>query len=166
MIMTKLTLIDTFNLIKLESIKKKSIAKKRKVAAILNLAALNFTGINYMQSVIGKETCENNDGHSYECVIHAEEKTIMQALKVFNLLELRDNETTMYVTYSPCINCAKLIVHSQINRLIYIDQHKSNFTEPKIKNGISVYDYLIKSGVEVIRVENYDINKFRPIKIN
>ena len=36
------------------------------------------------------------------------------------------NETTIYITHYPCINCFKAIVASGINKIIYLDDYNNN----------------------------------------
>ena len=47
----------------------------------------------------------------------------------------------MYVTHSPCLSCAKLIVNADISRVIYEEEYRD-------KSGI---DLLLACGIDVIR---------------
>jgi len=74
-------------------------------------------------------------GTSNPEVIHAE----MNALG--KLLEegVSAKGATVYVTYSPCLECAKLLVRSKVKRVVYLEAYRKT-------EGI---DYLAKYGVEV-----------------
>lgn len=52
---------------------------------------------------------------------------------------------TLYVTLSPCINCAKLIVQAEISRVVYLNDYKD-------KSGIEL---LRKCGIIVEKMENF-----------
>ena len=52
-------------------------------------------------------------------------------------------DSTMFVTHSPCLDCAKLIYQSGIRRVYYGHAYRSS-------DGI---DFLTKSGVEVIQLD-------------
>lgn len=142
----------------LEKIKKTSIAEKRKVGAIVISGQYLYHGYNRM---FDGSKCENSDGETLSGVLHAEEDAIISYLK---------NKPTVYIehilvqvlfqtpiiicTYSPCINCAKLIINSGIKTLFYIDKHKVNFDKNHIKDDLSVKDYLLKYKVNVVRIDN------------
>jgi len=123
-----------------------SPAKKRKVGAFVILENGDTQyGYNHMPDGFNI-SCENKNGDSFECVIHAEEHVIINGLKN----NVNFNDATMYCTYSPCMNCCKLIVAAGIKNLIYLTEHKSNFTTPEIEEGISPKHYLTLSGVQVL----------------
>lgn len=128
----------------------KSIANKRKVGAfIITTEHITCSGYNHMSYMLDSDQCENIDGDSYECVIHAEQHAILKALK--DGLDLTDGE--IYCTYSPCMNCCKLIVESGLKKLVYIEEHKSNFNTPEIKYGYSPKSYLQDAGVEILHFD-------------
>lgn len=67
--------------------------------------------------------------------IHAEEVCILNFLKTHSFDELQD--CTLYITTSPCYNCAKLIVECKIKAVIASEDYNSNYsnailTEAKI----------------------------------
>ena len=74
-------------------------------------------------------------GSSNPEVIHAE----MNALG--KLLEegVSAKNATVYVTYSPCIECAKLLVRAKVKRVVYLEEYRKT-------EGI---DYLSKYKVKV-----------------
>ena len=72
-------------------------------------------------------------------VLHAETNAIA---KLARSTESGLN-AAMFVTHSPCLDCAKLIYQSGINRVFYRDAYRS-------ENGIQ---FLKQSGIEVTKVE-------------
>lgn len=84
--------------------------------------------------------------HEYEAellttkdeTIHAEQNAIAYAAKYG--ISIKD--TTIYVTTSPCVTCAKLIVQSGITRVVYGEAYKN-------EDGI---DLLLRHGISVKKV--------------
>lgn len=72
-------------------------------------------------------------------MLHAEANAITKVAKSNNSSE----GATLYVTSSPCIECAKLIIQSGIKRVVYADSYHS-------MDGI---DLLKRVGIEIVRVE-------------
>lgn len=64
--------------------------------------------------------CENAEGHTLAHVLHAEANAITKLAK--------STQTSvgahMYTTVSPCVECAKLIIQSEISRVIYRDLYR------------------------------------------
>lgn len=75
-------------------------------------------------------------------VLHAETNAIAKLAKSND----SGNGATMFITHSPCIECAKLIYQSGINGVFYRDNYRSS-------DGI---DFLKKSGVTVEQVTAQD----------
>ena len=71
-------------------------------------------------------------------VLHAETNAIAKLAKSND----SGNGATMFVTHSPCIECAKLIYQSGINHVVYMQKYRDDA-------GIT---FLEKSGVEVEQV--------------
>lgn len=61
------------------------------------------------------------DGHEVN-TIHAEQNAIAQCA----LMGISSNESEIYVTHFPCINCAKMIVGSGIKKIIYLEDYHNN----------------------------------------
>lgn len=152
----KLTRNDKFYLSLLRCVASNSIAVKRKVGAIVGISDDTFqqniisTGYNRMILKSENQQCEDKNGKTFDSVIHAEEDAIITALKLVSDITL--TKSTIYCTYSPCINCCKIIVLSGIKRLIYIDKHAVNFHTNGELN-ICCQDFLRENGVEIIRVD-------------
>lgn len=64
--------------------------------------------------------CEDDDGKTKPYVLHAEANAITKVAKSSNSSE----GATLYVTASPCIECAKLIIQSGIKRVVYSDMYR------------------------------------------
>lgn len=163
----ELRLLDKTMLNKAFEISKLSPANKRKVGAIIVDMEIGSEfiieqGWNRMFEKLD-ESCENTEGKSYECVIHAEEDAITKMFKKKNYRYIKDHRKTIYVTYSPCMNCCKLIAHSGIERLVFANEHKTNFVTPEIINGFSPFQFLIDMGVSVTKYDNYSLEEvFKP----
>ena len=74
-------------------------------------------------------------------MLHAEANAITKLARSSNSSE----GATLYVTASPCIECAKLIIQSGIKRVIYTEQYR-------LTDGV---DLLKRAGIEV---EYLDLN--------
>ena len=83
--------------------------------------------------------CEDETGKTKPYVLHAEANAITKVAKSNNSSE----GATLYVTSSPCIECAKLIIQSGIKRVVYADSYHS-------MDGI---DLLKRVGIEIVKVE-------------
>lgn len=84
--------------------------------------------------------CEDETtGKTKPYVLHAEANAITKVAKSSNSSE----GATLYVTASPCIECAKLIIQSGIRRVVYCDAYHSD-------DGITLLE---RVGIEVIRTE-------------
>ncbi len=79
--------------------------------------------------------CEDNDNVTYPYVLHAEANAITKVAKSHNSSE----NSTLYVTTSPCMECAKLIIQSGIKRVVYCNKyHKTDGLELLKKAGIEL----------------------------
>ena len=134
-------------------ISKKSKAQKRQVGAVIVDEYYNVLseGFNRMPKDFD-EVCENSEGETFECVIHAEEDAIFQWYSKAREPHVNDKPYAIYCTFTPCMNCSKLIVHAGLKKLYYNKKHAKNFTEPEIKGGISPYLFLTKMGVECLEI--------------
>lgn len=144
------TKINKEFIISVDEIAQQSILFKRKVGAVLvsEKEHILFSGFNKNITNTESEYFVNKKLETYPHIIHAEENVIIQYYE--NLY--RADDLVLYCTYTPCWNCAKLIVHAKVKKLIYLHEHKTNFTE-KINDYISVKEFLEISGVEVIKYE-------------
>ncbi len=97
-----------------------SYCKRRQVGALL---VKNKTIISdgYNGTPTGFENiCEDETGHTYPYVLHAEANAITKIARSGNNSE----GATLYVTTSPCIECAKLIIQAGIARVVYSENYR------------------------------------------
>lgn len=87
-----------------------------------------------------ENVCEDEiTGRTKPYVLHAEANAITKVAKSSNSSE----GATLYVTASPCIECAKLIIQSGIRRVVYADSYHS-------ADGIEL---LKRVGIETVQVD-------------
>ncbi len=86
------------------------------------------------------EGCPRDSKNSCSLALHAEENAILYAVKNGASLE----GSTLYMTLSPCISCARLIFSSGIKRVYYRDSYAAY---KGLSNDEGV-DFLNKFGVE------------------
>jgi len=65
--------------------------------------------------------CEDEEGKTKPYVLHAEANAITKVAKSNNSSE----GSTLYITASPCVECAKLIIQAGIKRVVYLDQYRN-----------------------------------------
>ena len=89
--------------------------------------------------------CPRDSKGSCSLALHAEQNAILYAVKNNTAIE----GSTLYVTLSPCISCARVIYTTGIKRVLF----KNSYAEyKKIPNDEGV-DFLRKFGVEVLKYE-------------
>ncbi|MFI3314717.1 MAG: dCMP deaminase family protein [Rikenellaceae bacterium] len=94
----------------------------------------------YNGTPVGFENiCENIDGRTKPYVLHAEANAITKVAKSSNSSE----GATLYVTASPCIECAKLIIQSGVIRVVFADDYRSD-------EGVQL---LIRAGITVDKID-------------
>ena len=86
-----------------------------------------------------ENVCELDNGTTKPYVLHAEANAITKIAKSGN----NSDGATLYVTASPCMECAKLIIQSGIRRVVYGQMYRTT-------DGI---DLLERAGIEVVFVE-------------
>ena len=85
-----------------------------------------------------ENVCEDTDGTTKPYVLHAEANAITKVARSNNSSE----DSTLYVTASPCVECAKLIIQSGIRRVVFNDLYR-------LCDGI---DLLKRAGVECVHI--------------
>lgn len=78
--------------------------------------------------------CEDADDTTFPFVLHAEANAITKVARSNNSSE----GSTLYVTASPCMECAKLIIQAGIKRVVFSELYR-------ITDGI---DLLKRAGIE------------------
>ena len=97
-----------------------SYCKRRQVGAILVKDKMIISdGYNGTPSGF-ENVCEDEHDVTKPYVLHAEANAITKVARSNNSSE----GATMYVTSSPCIECAKLIIQSGIIRVVYANSYR------------------------------------------
>lgn len=116
-----------------------SYCKRRKVGALLVKNKMIISD-GYNGTPSGFENiCEDDNNVSKPYVLHAEANAITKVARSHN----SSDGATLYVTASPCIECAKLIIQSGIKRVVYGENYR-------IMDGI---DLLKRANIEVVFIE-------------
>jgi dCMP deaminase len=96
-----------------------SYCNRRKVGAIIVKDKMIISD-GYNGTPSGFENlCEDENNITKPYVLHAEANAITKVACSHN----SSYGATMYVTASPCIECAKLIIQAGIKRVVYRDQY-------------------------------------------
>lgn len=118
---------------------KNSYCKRRQVGALLVKDKMIISdGYNGTPSGF-ENVCEDESGATKPYVLHAEANAISKVAKSGN----SSDGSTLYVTASPCIECAKLIIQAGIKRVVYRDEYR-------LTDGV---DLLKRAGIEVEKVD-------------
>lgn len=98
-----------------------SYCQRRKVGALIVKDKMIISD-GYNGTPSGFENiCEDENNVTKPYVLHAEANAITKVACSHNSSE----GATMYVTSSPCIECAKLIIQAGIKRVVYSEQYRS-----------------------------------------
>ena len=82
-----------------------------------------------------ENVCEDDNGITKPYVLHAEANAITKLARSSN----NSDGATIYITASPCIECAKLIIQAGIRRVVYGEKYR-------LTDGIEL---LQRAGIEV-----------------
>lgn len=116
-----------------------SYCQRRKVGALIVKNNMIISdGYNGTPSGF-ENVCEDEDGLTKPYVLHAEANAITKIARSNN----NSDGATLYVTASPCIECAKLIIQAGIKRVVYAEKYR-------LTDGI---DLLERAGVEVVYLQ-------------
>ncbi len=119
-----------------------SYCERRKVGAILVKDKMIISD-GYNGTPAGFENvCEDSDGVTKPYVLHAEANAITKVARSNNSSE----DSTLYITASPCLECSKLIIQSGIRRVVFNDLYR-------LSDGI---DLLRRAGVECVHIKDID----------
>lgn len=125
------------------AIAKKATCPKRQVGCVITNHKDQVLSIGYNSVPKKEEYCIDNPCSSdmKDCHgLHAE----ANAIDLYKSLMHENNDIhTIYVTLSPCINCAKLICDTSCQKVIYLEDYKNS-------DGIEL---LRKNKIEVIKYE-------------
>ena len=113
-----------------------SYCNRRKVGALIVKNKMIISdGYNGTPSGF-KNVCEDENNLTHPYVLHAEANAITKIARSNN----SSDGATMYVTASPCIECAKLIIQAGIKRVVYSEKYR-------LEDGINL---LRRAGIEVV----------------
>lgn len=85
-----------------------------------------------------ENVCEDEGGTTKPYVLHAEANAITKVARSNN----SSDGSTLYVTASPCLECAKLIIQAGIKRVVFNELYR-------LCDGI---DLLSRAGIEVVHI--------------
>jgi dCMP deaminase len=89
--------------------------------------------------------CEDEQNLTKPYVLHAEANAITKIARSNN----SSDGATMYVTASPCIECAKLIIQAGIKRVVYSEKYR-------LEDGVNL---LKRANIEVIYLDSTEQNQ-------
>ncbi len=117
-----------------------SYCQRRKVGAIIVKDQMIISdGYNGTPSGF-ENVCEDESGATKPYVLHAEANAITKVARSNN----SSDGATLYVTSSPCMECAKLIIQAGVKRVVYNEQYR-------LTDGI---DLLRRAGIECIQISD------------
>ena len=97
-----------------------SYCKRRRVGALVVKEKMIISD-GYNGTPSGFENiCEDENGITKPYVLHAEANAITKLGRSGN----NSDGSTLYVTASPCIECAKLIIQAGIKRVVYGEKYR------------------------------------------
>lgn len=128
-----------------ERVSRLSYAKRLKVGAVI-AKENNILGYGYNGTPAG---CDNDCEYpivdhgeelvTKQSVLHAESNAIMKVARSTQTTE----GSSLYVTVSPCMECAKLIIQSGITKVFYLEKYRDT----------SAITFLTSNNIEVTRIE-------------
>lgn len=119
---------------------KNSYCRRRQVGALLVKDNMIISdGYNGTPSGFENE-CEDENGVTKPYVLHAEANALTKVAKSGN----NSLGSTLYVTASPCLECAKLIIQAGVSRVVYREMYR-------LTDGI---DLLRRAGIQVDRIDD------------
>ena len=119
-----------------------SYCERRKVGALMVRGQMIISD-GYNGTPAGFENvCEDESGHTKAYVLHAEANAITKVARSNNSSE----GSTLYITASPCVECAKLVIQAGIKRVVFNELYR-------LTDGV---DLLRRAGIECIHINDLD----------
>jgi len=116
-----------------------SYCKRRQVGALIVKGKMIISD-GYNGTPSGFENiCEDENNVTKPYVLHAEANAITKVAKSNNSSE----GATLYVTTSPCLECAKLIIQSGIKRVVFCNKYHT-------PDGLEL---LKRAGIELVYID-------------
>ena len=117
-----------------------SYCKRRQVGAlVVKNKAIISDGYNGTPSGF-ENVCEDENNVTKPYVLHAEANAITKLARSHN----SSDGATLYITASPCIECAKLIIQAGIKRVVYAEH------------------YRLEDGINLLRRANINVEYINP----
>ncbi len=115
-----------------------SYCKRRQVGALLVKDKMIISD-GYNGTPAGFENvCEDENNVTKPYVLHAEANAITKVAASSNSSE----GATIYVTSSPCIECAKLIIQSGVKRVVYSENYRTMDGIELLKRAGIIVEYI------------------------
>jgi dCMP deaminase len=92
-----------------------------------------------------ENVCEDETNRTKPYVLHAEANAITKVARSYN----SSDGATLYVTASPCIECAKLIIQAGIRRVVYGEPYHMD-------DGLLLLE---RAGIEVVYCDKKTLNE-------
>ena len=122
---------------------KNSYCKRRQVGALLVKNKMIISdGFNGTPAGFENQ-CEDENDVTKPYVLHAEANAITKVANSGNSSE----GATLYITTAPCIECAKLIIQSGIERVVYSEEYRKS------------------EGIELLKRANIKVENFKDDEI-
>jgi dCMP deaminase len=121
-----------------------SYCKRRRVGALIVKDKMIISD-GYNGTPAGFENvCEDENGVTHPYVLHAEANAITKIACSNN----NSKGSTLYVTASPCIECAKLIIQAGIRRVVYSEKYR-------LPDGVELLE---KARIEVVFIGKEELD--------
>lgn len=115
-----------------------SYCRRRQVGAIIVKDKMIISdGFNGTPSGF-ENVCEDESGATKPYVLHAEANALTKVARSNN----SSDGATLYVTASPCLECAKLIIQSGISRVVFSELYR-------LCDGL---DLMRRAGIECVHI--------------
>lgn len=123
-----------------------SYAKRKKVGALFVKDEMIISdGFNGTPSGF-PNVCEDENNASYPYVMHAEQN----ALSKLACSTQSSKNATLYVSMSPCTDCAKQVIQSKTKKVVFWEFYR-------LDEGV---DWMLKSGIDIYYYNSYLIDEF------
>lgn len=136
-VQTKRRRLDTVFMNIAKEVSTLSHCTRSKVGAVIELYG-NIISFGYNGAPKGLDNCcEDSYNKTFPHIIHAESNAILKAAK-------SGHSTiggTLYLTLSPCLDCSKLILQSEIRRVVYLEEYRDKSGIEFLKKFIKVEKY-------------------------
>ena len=125
-----------------------SHANRKKVGALIvknnTIIADGYNGTpsgfeNECEIAINHEDGSFKEYQTKWYVLHAESNALAKVAKSTQ----SSDGSTLYVTYSPCTECSKLILQAGIKKVVYLEEYRD----------VSGLEFLRKAGVEIKKID-------------